>query len=773
MRQHFKKIISLTILSFVLIVSVFPLTAPLTASAQAVSTALSTQGVITSSIPSAPQSSTAQSTAPSSSEYQNCSSGGSNNWLGLPTFGCLWDDTVAYIFYFIMTISSWLLSLAGLIFDFVMNYTVVQMKSNLDGFSIINSGWSDIRDIGNLVFIFMAIYLGIQEIIGLNYGRTKLLIRNLIIVGLLVNFSLFFTQVLIDASNILTISFYNLVLHVLSPTNNSFTAVFMKPLGIMSIYNYSAAVSKLTPLGPGTIAIVGIGASAFFIMTAITFFTVAILFISRFILFIFLMILSPIAFLFAVLPGKLQEISKQWWQTLSGQLIFAPLYMILILLVALLVNHSGLNINNLAGALLTPTAQNTSGIQHVTATNANSDGLIGQIFFFILIIALMNVALMLAVKYASQGTSIAGAALGMVGRGTASVTGRAGRSIFGGTAANLLNEKGVVGNKLRNLKGSDSGIVRGLAGLTTTGLKKTSEASFDVRNTGIIKKLNEKTSISFGKARGEGGRAKEIERGAEELQKQYESAGGASRETLVRLKEADTNRKQATKQLAIADRNAKSLKQEEARVRANAEAIASPNDKKKVGDEAVKKFRETEHVQNILRARNDALTKYRESEKIRKNAEKALKEEQNARSLDFAIKQNVRAHRFGGLNLTSLMGGKPRAAYDQALENMVTHKKTKKGDKEGKIDENKERAEGISIDLQSAIDAGAAGTERIEEIINNTPFTILKHIEPDLFNNRTVIKTLAATKKGQQFLKSNASSPKQYKMIEDVINETH
>ena len=199
------------------------------------------------------------------------------SFLGLDSLGQLINIALATVAYFVMTVSAWILGLVGLAFDAVMNFTVVNMKTNLNGIKIINEGWADIRDIGNLIFIFMAIYLGVQEIIGLNAGKIKILVRNLIIVGLLVNFSLFFTQLLIDASNILTISFYNLVLHVVSTTNDSFTTVFAQRLGLNTVYKIvlpsKKSIDALATLGFFQIIVVGIGSSLFFLVTAVTFFS--------------------------------------------------------------------------------------------------------------------------------------------------------------------------------------------------------------------------------------------------------------------------------------------------------------------------------------------------------------------------------------------------------------------------------------------------------------------------------------------------------------------
>ena len=58
------------------------------------------------------------------------------------------------------------------------------------------------------IFILVLLYVAIQTILGLSH-ETKTVIINVIIMALLINFSMFFTKVVIDSSNILALVFYN------------------------------------------------------------------------------------------------------------------------------------------------------------------------------------------------------------------------------------------------------------------------------------------------------------------------------------------------------------------------------------------------------------------------------------------------------------------------------------------------------------------------------------------------------------------------------------
>ena len=65
------------------------------------------------------------------------------------------------------------------------------------------------RDLANMFFIFILLYIAIATILEIAAYNAKALLARLIIVALLLNFSLFFTRVIIDASNIWGSAFYD------------------------------------------------------------------------------------------------------------------------------------------------------------------------------------------------------------------------------------------------------------------------------------------------------------------------------------------------------------------------------------------------------------------------------------------------------------------------------------------------------------------------------------------------------------------------------------
>ena len=105
------------------------------------------------------------------------------------------------------------------------------------------------RDIANILFIISLLYVAIKTILGLNVTDNKKLVGAVIVIALIINFSLFTTKVVIDASNILAKVFYN---NITSEKVGSTGAVTGSEgeksisIGLIKSYNPQNIVDKTT-----------------------------------------------------------------------------------------------------------------------------------------------------------------------------------------------------------------------------------------------------------------------------------------------------------------------------------------------------------------------------------------------------------------------------------------------------------------------------------------------------------------------------------------------
>ena len=431
---------------------------------------------------------------PSAEEKVEC------GWLTAP-LACVKNialNTLVYLGYLILTLVSVLLYLAGTILNYVINETILNMAARVSQMGGINIAWKVIRDVMNIAFIFLLVYESIKVIIGVsNTGTVQKFIVNLVLAAVLVNFSLFFTKILIDASNVVTVGFYNSIIgssnvQVLGGNSISGLSVpFMRSLGVSSFWSLDLITSVTRGGNQGGLLIMAIGGSILFLVVSFVFFAIAIMFIIRYIALILLMMLSPIAYMGIALPA-IKPYSKQWWDALQSQLLFAPLYMLMTWVIFTLMNSGFLpNATGLSwSALLTGELGVANGVKASPGTEA-------LLFNFALVIGLAIASLVIAKQTAVKGSSLISAAMGKA-------TAFAGGAVFGGVAAVSRGTVGragqaIAGNQWLRERAPDSRIARTLL---KTG-EKTGSASFDVRAGGIGKTAF--AGVDTGKAGGKGG----------------------------------------------------------------------------------------------------------------------------------------------------------------------------------------------------------------------------------------------------------------------------
>jgi len=118
------------------------------------------------------------------------------------------DDCIVKLTYIIFyTIPAFLLGLAANSFNLIISLTLSSTLYTKSTF--IPEAWGVVRDLSNLFFILILLYIGIKMILGLGGHDVKKMVVQVVIMALLINFSMFFSQIIIDTSNILALVFYD------------------------------------------------------------------------------------------------------------------------------------------------------------------------------------------------------------------------------------------------------------------------------------------------------------------------------------------------------------------------------------------------------------------------------------------------------------------------------------------------------------------------------------------------------------------------------------
>ena len=294
----------------------------------------------------------------------------------------------------LMSLFASLLGLAGNLLNYAMEYTL-NMKEIVANVGVVDIGWKLFRDLSNMAFIFVLLYIALSTILGI--GNYKKMLINVVIAALLINFSLFATNIVIDASNIIANAFYQ---PMANAGKGGISGKISSSLRLNTIYKYDKITGKASTgggLGEKNIFTITIMGSIFMMVTAFTFFAVSIMLIARVAILMILMVLSPLAFLSFVLPGLKEKVFNKWWSTLVEQSFFAPIFMALLYVVVSGISSEAFR-SSLAGASNSSfSSAFTGGAQMMIVLN------------FVLIIALMITALNIAKSMSgAAGTAAVG-----------------------------------------------------------------------------------------------------------------------------------------------------------------------------------------------------------------------------------------------------------------------------------------------------------------------------------------------------------------------------
>ena len=399
----------------------------------------------------------------------------------------------------VLRMAAFFLWIAGLLFNFTLSYSL-NMGDFLTKVPIVDVGWKIFRDVANLCFIFILLYIAINTILQSKGADTKRLLIRVIIVAILLNFSLFFAKVVIDSSNILALQFYEKMGGAESSgpfakisfedasKTKGISQTLLKGLGLEGIYKMGSDTTGAEAQAPTikNVLAVSMGGALLIMVTAFVLFAACIMFIIRTIVLIFLLVLAPLAFLSMVLP-QTEGYWKKWLGMLLNQSFFAPLYMMLMYLVVAIVSgeYGGTALKN------GTTEINAANLGTFLTGNGSS---VGTLYIFVILIALMMGSLIIAKSLGAVGGDFA---RNIAGKATFGATGWMGRQTAGRLAKRAADSN--LAGYMRNSTGFKAPL-RSIAGFVDKG----AAGSYDFRSS-AIGKAAAGTVGGLGDASGEGG----------------------------------------------------------------------------------------------------------------------------------------------------------------------------------------------------------------------------------------------------------------------------
>jgi hypothetical protein len=506
-------------------------------------------------------------------------------------------------------VSGLLLRVAAGIMDAFM---AISLSSTIYQNTFIETGWTIVRDVCNIFFIFILLWTAFKMVINDTHYHANKVIVNIIVIGLLINFSLFFSRVIIDMGNISARVFYNQI-RVTDSTDQkaqqdavaaklktidsgglepkSISEALANGLNLAKIENegYKKMSNGGADINYGVIWLLLILATLVNLVAMWIFVKVSFAFLGRVLTLWIGMIMSPFAFTSTIVEhGALEHIKKLSWKDWLDNMLEASFYpavfLFFIYLIIVLIKS-----NFIQGIMSAADDPNLSG----------SVFLIMVLFQFAFIIGLLKVAADFAKKmsgtFGGGVTDMVGKAAGFLGGAAVGVaTGGIGvlAQKYGGAAKaiNTLNgdegdllKKASTGDKkammeLRNPKYGDKykhfknindasskedvELARKKAQREVESLQKRSTTSWDLRNTKGMQVLSNATGLNFNAGVGSlglgtdkttGGLQAQIDRRAVKDAAYFKSIN-ASEDEIKRAKEGVDDSKKA---LEDAEKNSK------------------------------------------------------------------------------------------------------------------------------------------------------------------------------------------------------------------------
>ncbi|MFH1546853.1 MAG: hypothetical protein ABIC57_00020, partial [bacterium] len=185
---------------------------------------------------------------------------------------------------------------------------------------IVKVGWVMVRDVANMFFVVAFLVIAFATILGIEQYEWKKGLIKLVIAAIFINFSNVIAQLFIDAAHVFTITFLNAI----SATAGG---------NLVGMFNLEK-ISQITGAKMGgdiTSEVLG-GAFMAFVLGFMSFVAMGayvVIMALRVVLLWALIIMSPLAYIFQVLP-KTQNYAQEWWKEFSEQVIVAPIMVLFV-----------------------------------------------------------------------------------------------------------------------------------------------------------------------------------------------------------------------------------------------------------------------------------------------------------------------------------------------------------------------------------------------------------------------------------------------------------
>lgn len=235
-----------------------------------------------------------------------------------------------------------LLFVVGMGLNWVVLVTVFQFSTYFGNSSGMLLAWTTLRDLANIILLFGFVWIGLQTIlnVGHHFSVGKALPR-LLIFAILINFSLFISEAIVDVANVFTAVMYEQAgsmdckqaANQVECVNIGISGNVIGAIGFSSLLSPGAFDTYGTiwndSTDPGQAILAGFLSLIFMIVLVTVFLAASIMLLIRSIVLIFVLVLSPLGFVGMAVP-QFEEQAQKWWKMLISNAFFAPVLFLLL-----------------------------------------------------------------------------------------------------------------------------------------------------------------------------------------------------------------------------------------------------------------------------------------------------------------------------------------------------------------------------------------------------------------------------------------------------------
>jgi hypothetical protein len=219
------------------------------------------------------------------------------------------------LLYAVFALIYWLTKIAATLLDTVIKPEAFYALMSSPG---VVTGWSTVRDIFNIIFIFALLFSAFCTIFQVSKYHIRNVILWVVLMALLVNFSFPISRFIVDASNI---TMYFLLKNGIETSDGTISPLFAMVTNFGDI-----AQNTMNKIGDGNQnkAFMLLVMIVFTFILFVTLFAFAINFLIRLLVLMVLIILSPAGFALKAFPST-SHYADEWWSALFKYAFMGPL----------------------------------------------------------------------------------------------------------------------------------------------------------------------------------------------------------------------------------------------------------------------------------------------------------------------------------------------------------------------------------------------------------------------------------------------------------------